>query len=391
MSSLRPSWKQAAAKDGGGFSPPSNHFAVLDEDEDAAIQQAAAAAAPASRSAPGRGRSLADLANESSAPRFKKAAAVAADDKNVLRYTREKLLSLRRALPDVPLHPPDCDIVLVDKVQDPVCWDDLDAEGIWATSSSFRARSNSLSGDPNGAAGTNASGQPMRRQSSTARGGSGGAGGRWQRGVALPPKTTTTTSSQQQSSSSSYKDTPLWDDPTATAAAADFSAFGAALDDIMDDNGDTNKNNDSNKPFDLETMAAQSLQFEKEHHHRRSVMEGGNDNDKIRPLARFGTTVQSGSGDDVNVFEDDDDDENDGGGLTPALGSIPAADPSTVENEEDKAVVSSAFVPTFIVSSIKTCNPTRPCANTWWTRPTWTNCGRHSRKLPRCMRRKTTT
>ena len=122
----------------------------------------------------------------------------------------------------------------------------------------------------------------------------GGGGGRWQRGVALPPPEEGGSRRREKES-----DNPndLWDDPIggANGAAADFSAFG----DMPTDDG----------AFDFDKMAEESRKLEEE---LRGTVSGGvdlsqgNNGDAKRPLAAAGTTIMSGSGDDVNVFEDFD-------------------------------------------------------------------------------------
>jgi hypothetical protein len=86
-------------------------------------------------------------------------------------------------------------------------------------------------------------------------------------------------------------------------AAADFSAFGAIPDDPKDD------------AFDLTDMAEATRRFELERRGSKGSDLGSEEDgaspqthtihvDSKRPLASTGTTIQSGSGDDVNVFED---------------------------------------------------------------------------------------
>ena len=85
-------------------------------------------------------------------------------------------------------------------------------------------------------------------------------------------------------------------------AATDFSAFGAMPEDA----------DNPAEPFDFDKMAEASRKLEEEMRGDRSD-EGGDDGnhhtvkvDPKRPLASIGTTITSGSGDDVNVFEDFD-------------------------------------------------------------------------------------
>lgn len=119
----------------------------------------------------------------------------------------------------------------------------------------------------------------------------------------------------------------LWDEIVggATGAASDFSAFGASLD-------DNNKRNNSSRPddgdaFDFDKMAEASAKLDEELHggprnqktNRNANPAAAEDSnleddpnrhsvkiDPKRPLASTGTTIASGSGDGVNVFEDFD-------------------------------------------------------------------------------------
>ena len=92
----------------------------------------------------------------------------------------------------------------------------------------------------------------------------------------------------------------LWDDPVGgvTGAASDFSSFGS-----MPDEGE---------PFDFEKMAEESKKLDSELR-GTDASEASDDDyrlshkvDPTRPLATVGTTIVSGSGEDVNVFEDFD-------------------------------------------------------------------------------------
>ena len=123
--------------------------------------------------------------------------------------------------------------------------------------------------------------------------------GRWQRGVALPPPE----EGGRKKEKDAENPNELWDDPIggATGAAADFSAFGAMPTD--DDVGGA---------FDFDKMAEASRKLDEELHGPKGS-ENGDDIqqsmkvDASRPLASAGMTIKSGSGDDVNVFEDFDD------------------------------------------------------------------------------------
>jgi sRNA-binding protein len=132
--------------------------------------------------------------------------------------------------------------------------------------------------------------------------------GRWRRGVALPP----TEDGARRKDRDADNPNELWDDPIGGSggAATDFSAFGGILDDSNDPGADD--------AFDFEKMAEASRKLEEEMHGSRSEMDNGEDDDEDdelrhtvkvdpkRPLATLGTTISSGSGDDVNVFEDFD-------------------------------------------------------------------------------------
>ena len=147
-----------------------------------------------------------------------------------------------------------------------------------------------------------------------------GGGGKWQRGVALPPPDEN--SHRRGSRPDSDNPNDLWDDPlAATDAALDFSAFGEIPDDPKNDG----------EAFDFDKMTEATQAFELELRGEKSETdadtEGDENGDPIlhtvvvnprRPLATVGTTILSGSGDDVNVFEDFDD--------TPATATVKAAD-----------------------------------------------------------------
>ena len=131
-----------------------------------------------------------------------------------------------------------------------------------------------------------------------------GGPGRWQRGIALPPAE----DSGRGSRNGRYEDADhpddLWDDPsTPQSAAADFSAFGGSLDDEPRARGGSI----GSDGFDLSVMSEMSKKFDEDIHgtSRIDAIDPGNQPiDPLRPLADAGTTIRSGSGDDVNVFED---------------------------------------------------------------------------------------
>lgn len=345
--SLRPAWHRGN-QSGKGFQPPPtvasersrsqsvgnagesnsrrdsnfNAFAALDDDEDVvpeastepepaqpekskakggnsrseAFRSASRSASTGSKQGGGGGRSLADLAArvpvERTSNRFsslRKDSAGSEGDAKIIRYTREKLLSMR---PEPAKAPPECvkalegSVIYSEVAQDPVSWDFLEADEIWATAP--RRTSTLKTGIPD---------VDSRRASSRASASSG----RWQRGVALPPPDQAGKKGRDKEATSPNE---LWDDPGATGAASDFSAFGAMPAD--------------DEPFDFDKMAEASRKFEEERRggtRSRSTSEADQDDladghvtkvDPKRPLASAGTTIRSGSGDDVNVFEDFD-------------------------------------------------------------------------------------
>ena len=131
------------------------------------------------------------------------------------------------------------------------------------------------------------------------RSGSGGGHDSWKRGVALPPGGE---GGRRGSRYESEDPDDLWDDPaSATEADADFSAFGGSLDDAPKGSG--------GDAFDLAKMAEMTKQIDDEV--RGDASSAGEEDRNLdhavnpsRPLASAGTTIRSGSGDNVNVFED---------------------------------------------------------------------------------------
>ena len=250
------------------------------------------------------------------------------EESKTIRFTREKLLSMRPApsaeLPEV-LRPLEGNAILSEEAQDPVCWDNFNAEEIWAAVPARRpskavpgGRSLSEMAESTVAV----SGPPRGR-----REGASGSG-RWQRGVALPPPSAVGNDggkSRRDRDINTENPNDLWDDPVSGGAAGDFSAFGDTKDD----------GEDNLVAFDFEKMTQASQILEEELHgtsnRSRASSEGasvgshgsgGNNNggttipavsavvnrsvDSHRPLASSGTTIRSGSGDHVNVFEDFD-------------------------------------------------------------------------------------
>jgi GYF domain len=257
-------------------------------------------------------------------------------EEKVIRYTRERLLSMRpKALPaprDELKFELEGSSILSEVALDPVCWDNFDAEKIWATVTSRRLVKDDTN-PPGLGVGAAVAGGGVRRSSSTNAGplslrreasaGGNTAAGRWQRGVALPPEGSTLSiggtkshRSTRDGGGNNYSNrdaenpNDLWDDPAVLGDGAlmDFSAF-----------GDTG-GGDADGAFDFDKMAEASKKLEDEMRGVRSRTSSNATNDDDngdvvpsktvnpnRPLATVGTTIRSGSGDHVNVFEDFDD------------------------------------------------------------------------------------
>ena len=192
-----------------------------------------------------------------------------------------------------------------------VCWDTFDSDEIWAQ---VPARRTSAPLAKIGIRGEEVPGE-RRRSYNT------GGHGRWQRGVALPPSEDGARRKDKDANSPN----DLWDDPVggATGAAMDFSAFG----DLPEGGGD-GASMGSGDAFDFDKMTEASRKFEEELHGPQGSNDDVDDPNDIvkkkvdakRPLATVGTTIRSGSGDDVNVFEDfDDPDQNEGEIEQPAV------------------------------------------------------------------------
>ncbi|CAJ1955860.1 unnamed protein product [Cylindrotheca closterium] len=359
-SSLRPAWSKGAGGGGGrGFQPPptisadrsdqprssswgsqergdNNKFSALQDEEDeiagsgqreVGVPRGEAFRTSFSRSSSGpkpSGRSLADLAAQvpENSPAGRRhisnyesrsaggsgrfsglrsgdhgnpGTPVSTDsykpDPKVIRYTREKLLSMRppshlgdQSLPATLCHL-EGSAVLSKAPQDPVCWDSLDAEAIWEAIRDRRVPAGGKAAGVPSRGLNEAVDEPRRRNT---------AGGRWQRGVALPPPD----EGGRRKDKDAESPDELWDDPMggATGAASDFSAFGA----IPDDDA-----------FDFEKMAEASKKLEEELHGPKNPSDDDIQHQSIkvdpsRPLASVGMTLASGSGNDVNVFEDFD-------------------------------------------------------------------------------------
>lgn len=378
--SLRPAWNRGNK----GFQPPPqvaternrsqsiddhekqrdyNKFSALDDEEDVALATGETAASHKSSETNSRsealrsgiagrsssvggktGRSLTDLAArapERTSSRFStlrtqdsssETKPPAVEDK-VVRFTRERLLSMRpppRSEPRDKLKQElEGSLILCETAQDPVCFDNFDAEEIWAT----------VPRRPSKVVPEEAVGIGVRRSSATAPTSirrETSTSGRWQRGVALPPE-----GQSKRGSMTKDVDDPsdLWDDPGATEGAAmDFSAFGAMP-------------ADDNEVFDFEKMAEASKKLEEEMHGRSRASSTATDDENVenvhttkiinpnRPLATVGTTIRSGSGDDVNVFEDFDDP------AVPATEeSKPTPEPSAIKAADEDPTASSRLM-----------------------------------------------
>ncbi len=185
-----------------------------------------------------------------------------------------------------------------------MCWDNFDPDEIWAQVPVRMQRSGSI-GEAKGTIRSSRIDAVDDKRTNTRA--STSEGGRWQRGVALPPpEESANRRRSQQEDAENPND--LWDDPLGggpTGAASDFSAFGA----IPDEPG----SGDGGDAFDFDKMTEATNRFEMERRGSKGSDGLSDDEDeKIhsihvnpqRPLASAGTTIQSGSGDDVNVFED---------------------------------------------------------------------------------------
>jgi len=289
------------------------------------------------------------------------------DDKKVIRFTREKLLSMRPRTDPNAVRPDVLNVLdglpLLSKDPiDPVCWDNFDADEIWSQARERRPVKAQSTGIPAPIPGRRELEQPDHRSSSRGR----DDANRWQRGVALPPAGE---SARREGGGRYESDDPddLWDDPKSlTEAAADFSAFGGSLDD--------DPKSASDNAFDLATMAEAAKTFENE----VRVTSNGNvktpDNidhavNPKRPLAGVGTTIRSGSGDNVNVFEDfanpGTSDKNEAirsGGDSQSASSrlmqmigVSSGDEKAVENTADEAKINSTtsnVFPGFAASAV---------------------------------------
>lgn len=256
-------------------------------------------------------------------------------EEKVIRYTRERLLSMRPHPGPAP--PPDIvtalegTVILSDQPLDPVCWDTFDAEAIWAAVAKERRAVKPPTTEP-GDRRTTATTTNTRREGR----------GRWERGVALPPP-----DSKKREEESG---TDLWDDPQASEAATDFSAFGSMPAD--------------DEPFDFDKMAEATKKFEEEIHGNRSRASSDASPEELaqghtvkvdpkRPLASIGTTIKSGTLDEVNVFEDFDDPLPD----TPESASKPLESPPTIKAGDEDPDASSR-----LMAMIGVTKPAEPIA-----------------------------
>lgn len=197
-----------------------------------------------------------------------------------------------------------------------MCWDTFDADEVW----SQVARERRVS-DPRGPPIKDEPRRVSRLGDDDTRGGrdsrrgtgfsSGGASGRWQRGMSVPENDRGSRSSRNDVEADNPDD--LWDDPTTgggtMAAAPDFSAFGGSLED------DRPRGKTGMDAFELTDMSKAAAAFEADMD-GDNKSDNGNDSepednynhtvDSSRPLAGTGTTIRSGSGNHVSVFEDFD-------------------------------------------------------------------------------------
>lgn len=197
-----------------------------------------------------------------------------------------------------------------------VCWDTFDADEIWSLVA--RERRTSERGPPpskdeprRGSRLGDDEPRGVRERRGTGFS-TGGGGGRWQRGMSIPESDRGGSRSSRNDIEADNPD-DLWDDPTtgggALAAAADFSAFGGSLED------DHPRGKTGMDAFELTDMSKAAAAFEaemdddgKDDNGNGSGAEDNHNHtvDSSRPLAGSGTTIRSGSGNDVSVFEDFD-------------------------------------------------------------------------------------
>ena len=185
------------------------------------------------------------------------------------------------------------DLTFVFQFHHTVCWDTFDSEVIWESFREKRVAAGTGKGEAvaGGPRAADATAEPPRRRNAP-------SSGRWQRGIALPPPE----EGGRRKNDNAENPEELWDDPGGvTGAASDFSAFGAMPMDAAEE-------------FDFEKMAEATKRMDEELHGSSRHSENSDDQphavkavDTSRPLASVGMTITSGSGDNVNVFEDFDD------------------------------------------------------------------------------------
>ena len=222
-----------------------------------------------------------------------------------------------------------------------VCFEDFDADQIWSQAIPSRSsRGASVGGSiktnsSNNSINHRVSGESLRSRTDTDAFSSGTGSGRWQRGVALPPASDNLDGLKNKlgsrKSDEAEKPEDLWDDPVnLNSASADLSQYGALLDDKtgspLGKSRGRSGSSGSSGMFDLAQMSEAAQKFESQLHgnKQRTTNQSAHDSnsdfekdlefdldsnlghrvDPKRPLAFAGTTIRSGSGDDVNVFED---------------------------------------------------------------------------------------
>jgi hypothetical protein len=281
-------------------------------------------------------------------------------DLKVIRYTREKLLSLRFAPrgedpgPPDELKPLEGSVVISATVQDPVCWDTFDAEEIWEMAREQRRAAAVTAGKPIGGL----EGGDQRRRTAP-------SSGRWSRGLTLPPP-------EEGNRRKGDADNPneLWDDPVGgvTGAASDFSSFG----DMPPEDGD------GGNAFDFDKITEASAKLEKELHgdnysDSEEEQKAKKMVDVSRPLASAGTTLVSGSGNGANVFEDfDTPATSDNEGETRAAATRDNKEVTAVRGGDEDPSASSRLMQMIGVSrdpandqANKNATPSKPSSNPW--------------------------
>jgi len=208
--------------------------------------------------------------------------------------------------------------IISETANDPVCFDTFDPDEIWAQALKERRAAANVGGI---GVGVGVGGPPPAPGPPRGFGG-GGGGNRWERGVALPPSERR---GGRRNDDNVNNPDDLWDDPTdgPTDAASDFSAFGGSLDDVPRAGGGSSTGLGGSSGFDLSAMSDAAKKFEEELHGGKdssrvssaSNLEGGLEDDGDAHTRKIGdgTEIRSGSGDDVNVFEDFGDPNSDAG------------------------------------------------------------------------------